>query len=170
MLILGVDPGLVSTGWTIIEFDTDQKSKIIDCGLITTNSQQKISYRLAKIFDELSKNLNRYDLNSASIEKTLVNKNAKSSMDLSMARSIILLYFGQRNLDYKEYLPTFIKKSIAGNGRVDKEQLRDILPNYLRNQADEQVFNLEKLSHHVIDSIAIAICHGFAMKNIFSIH
>jgi crossover junction endodeoxyribonuclease RuvC len=173
MFIVGVDPGLVNTGWTIIDFDLNQKSKIIDYGLIITNSQEKISFRLAKIFDELSKNLDKYKVDSASLEKTLVNKNAKSSMDLSMARSIILLYFGQRNLDYREYLPTFIKKSIAGNGKADKEQLRTILPNYLQSQRSEHgenEHNLKNLPHHIIDSISIAICHGFAMNNILSVY
>lgn len=163
MLILGVDPGLVNTGWSVIEFDKSSQSKIVDNGLITTNACSKISSRLLTIFNSLHQHLDKYDIDSAALEKTLVNKNAISSMDLSMGRSVILLYFGQRNLEYTQYFPTFIKKSITGNGRAEKEQLRDMLPNYLKSEFKSQ---LCELSHHEIDSTAIAICHGFSMNNV----
>ena len=162
MLILGIDPGLVNTGWSVIEFNKKNLSEIVDCGLIVTNSSNNISYRLLKVFDSLHDKLDKYDLESGAIEKTLVNKNAISSMDLSMSRSVALLYFAQRSLNYVQYMPTFVKKSITGNGKADKDQLREMLSNYLKCKWKEKI---SKISHHEVDSISIAICHGFASNN-----
>jgi crossover junction endodeoxyribonuclease RuvC len=162
MLILGIDPGLVNTGWAVIEFDKTKKSKIVNCGLVRTKGSQNITLRLARILDDLNKSLGQYKFDCAALEKTLVNKNAVSSMDLSMGRAIALLYFGQNNIQYKEYFPTFIKKAITGNGNAEKSSIRAMLQHYFEADNIEEI---EKLSHHEVDALAIALCHGFACDN-----
>ena len=164
MLILGIDPGLVNTGFAIIDSKGKQKFSIIKHGVIKTKSNVDISIRLSFILDELKKHLDHYNFEYAALEKTLINKNAFSSMDLAIARGIVLLYFGQRKVQYEEYLPTSIKKMITGNGDADKESMRSMMKHYIdfENSID---FDIGKISHHEIDSIAIAISCGFSLKN-----
>ena len=158
MLIIGIDPGLLNTGWAIIQFDKKQ-SLLVSSGSIKTQSNEKMSCRLFRIYDELIQNTENYQINYGSIEKNLVNSNSESSMLLSMARGISLLYFGQKKIEYGEYMPTHIKKIICGNGRTEKDQIEKMLQYYIYNFAT--LSKEKKFSNHEVDSIAIALCHGF---------
>jgi crossover junction endodeoxyribonuclease RuvC len=158
MLIIGIDPGLLNTGWAIIKFDKKQ-SHFISSGTIKTKTNEKISNRLFKIYDELIKSTENYSINYGSIEKNLVNSNSESSMLLSMARGISLLYFGKKNIEYEEYMPSHVKKMICGNGSAEKNQIEKMLQYYVYNFTT--LLKEKKFSHHEFDAIAIAICHGF---------
>lgn len=160
MLILGVDPGLLNTGWAIIEFDKKQ-SHYINSGTIKTSPKEKISFRLSIIYDELILNTRDHKISNGAIEKNLVNTNAESSMLLSMARAASLLYFGKNNIDYEEYMPTHVKKMICGNGNADKNNMENMLRYYIFNF--NELLKTKKLSNHECDAIAIALCHGFHM-------
>ena len=72
MFIIGIDPGLLDTGWAIIKFDKKQ-SHCISSGTIKTKPTEKTSLRLFKIYDELIKNTENRQINYGSIEKNLVN-------------------------------------------------------------------------------------------------
>jgi crossover junction endodeoxyribonuclease RuvC len=156
--ILGLDPGLLNTGVALVEFE-NEKASIIKIFTIKTNPKNDIGQRLLKIFTYLRNELNNYKIDLASVEKTLVNKNAVSSMDLSMARGICLLYLAENNIKYDEYLPTFIKKSITGTGKADEFLIQNMLKYYLIDN-----FNLSSLNHHEIDALAIAINYGLCNR------
>ena len=158
MFIIGIDPGLLNTGWAIIKFDKKQ-SHCISSGTIKTKPTEKTSLRLFKIYDELIKNTENRQINYGSIEKNLVNSNAESSMLLSMARGVSLLYFGQKNIGYGEYMPSHIKKMICGNGVAQKDQIEKMLQYYIYDFAT--LLKEKTFSNHEFDAIAIALCHGF---------
>lgn len=160
MIILGIDPGLINTGWAIIDFQTHNKISYVEGGVIITNNKQIIAQRLLTIYDDLNLLLKKFEIQQGSIEKTLINNNAHSSIDLAMAKSIILLIFAQKNIHYQEYAPTTIKKVITGNGKADKLQIGKMLEYYIKLPAEK------KISHHESDAVAIALCCGFSeIKN-----
>jgi crossover junction endodeoxyribonuclease RuvC len=164
VIILGIDPGLVNTGFAVINCIERQRFCVLNHGIIKTKSGTDTSTRLSFIFDELCKKLDGYDFKVAALEKTLINKNAVSSMDLAMSRGVVLLYFGKRRIKYDEYLPTFVKKIITGNGSADKENIKSMIKYYIDFENSISL-NLEKISHHEIDAIAIAISCGFHRRN-----
>ncbi len=160
MLIIGIDPGLVNTGWAIIDFNKKQ-SQYISSGTIKTKATEDISKRLGKIYEKLNAVYTDIHPEYGAIEKTLVNVNAESSMLLSMARAIALLFFHQNNIEYKEFMPTHIKKTISGIGSANKNQLENILKYYICDF--HSMLKEKEFSSHECDAIAIALCCGFSL-------
>ncbi len=158
MLIIGIDPGLLNSGWAIIKFDKRQ-SRVLSSGTIKTNSTEKLSFRLFRIYDELIKNTENYSIDNGAIEKNIVNSNSESSMLLTMSRGIALLYFGQKKIEYDEYMPSHIKKMICGNGAAQKDSIEKMLQYYIYDFST--LMKEKNFSNHEFDAIAIALCHGF---------
>ena len=155
--IIGVDPGLCNTGWAIIDFKNQNDINLIKTGTIKTIAQEGMANRLKTIYNDLNNIFIHYTINKCAIEKTLVNTNAHSSIDLAMAKSIVLLLFAQHNVPYTEYAPTNVKKTITGNGKADKTSVMKMIGFYIKSIKNAD----SKLSHHEFDSIAIALCSAF---------
>ena len=150
-IILGIDPGLVKTGWGIIE-QTGSKLKYIDCGVISTSSKVPIEKRLHVLHNELSKIVLKFCPEESGIEETFVNKNAASSLKLGFARGALLLSLSINKLLVSEYAPTLIKKTVVGVGRAEKSQIQAMIKVLLpaSNVDDEDA----------ADALAVAICHA----------
>jgi len=151
MRILGIDPGLTKTGVGIIEVKNNNLYYIFS-DTIYTSSSDDLSSRLNKFHSELSKIIDHYKPNEAAIEETFVNKNPLSSLMLGHARGALILTLGIFNLKVKEYSTTSVKKTIAGIGRAEKEQIQSmikiLLPKSSFKTSDEA------------DALAVAICHN----------
>lgn len=120
--IIGIDPGLIHTGWGLIEVEGNV-IRHIDHGLIKIKTNDDIAVRLLNIYEALILILSKYMPDEASIEKTFVNKNPTSSLKLGHARGVILLALAKKKLKCFEYAPNQIKKSIVGHGHADKDQI-----------------------------------------------
>lgn len=121
--IIGLDPGMSKTGWTIISLEEKNNIKFLDGGTISTDSKSGIGERLHIIFEELKKVISLYSPDEAAVEKIFVNKNPKSSLTLGYARAIAILILQMTDLPMNEYDANYIKKSITGNGHADKDQI-----------------------------------------------
>lgn len=149
-VILGIDPGLVNTGWGLIE--SHQNSIVfIASGVIVTNNKDNIQDRLCFIHKNLSNVLIEYNPDECSIEDIFVNINNLTSLKLGYARGAAILTIGLAQKKIFEYSPNFVKKAIVGKGKADKMQMK-----YMVNQLlpKSQVEN-----EHQIDALALAICH-----------
>lgn len=150
MIIIGVDPGLIKTGFGIVKFENNN-TYYVTSGTITTNTSWSIENRLKNIFDKLSEILNKYEPDCFSIEETFVNNNPISSLKLGQARGIAILCAGLKGLQVFEYKPNTIKKSVTGVGKASKNQIgimiKCLLPDVNLKTEDEA------------DALAIAICH-----------
>ncbi|WP_028973515.1 crossover junction endodeoxyribonuclease RuvC [Spirochaeta cellobiosiphila] len=147
---LGVDPGLASTGWGLIEIQSG-KAHHVEHGVIKTKSMDKTGHRLKYIYDELSKVIKLYSPQIASIESLYFAKNVKSAMPVSEAKGVILLCFESNNLITHEYTPLQIKQALVGNGRAEKEQVQMMV---------KLILGLKEVikPDHASDALAAAIC------------
>ena len=151
MKILGVDPGLVKTGWAIIEYK-DNTLHFIESGLIRTNPKTSMAERLQVLGDGIAKVINLHNPHESAIEETFLNKNPLSSLKLGHARGALILSLGLSGLKVSEYSATQIKKTVTGVGRADKNQI-SVMVKYLIPKATPK-------SEDEADALAIAICHS----------
>lgn len=153
MKILGVDPGLVKTGWGIIQLGNANSISYVASGTIYTNAKLSLGERLQTLHDELNRVILLYIPNESSIEETFLNKNPLSSLKLGHARGALMLTLGIHGLKINEYSATKIKKTVTGVGRAQKNQMA-VMIKYLLPQA-----NLK--SEDEADALAAAICHSY---------
>ncbi|CCE76927.1 MULTISPECIES: crossover junction endodeoxyribonuclease RuvC [Wolbachia] len=157
--IIGLDPGMSKTGWTIISLEEKNNIKFLDGGTISTDSKSGIGERLHIIFEELKKVISLYSPDEAAVEKIFVNKNPKSSLTLGYARAIAILILQMTDLPMNEYDANYIKKSITGNGHADKDQIIFMVKQIVKN--------LNIKCHHTADALATAICHAYTRSSCF---
>ena len=106
-LILGIDPGLVKTGWgVIVKYGTDVG--YVNCGVILTKVSDLMEARLCHIFDEISALLDDYKPSAVAMEEVFVNSNYKSSEKLIMARTAAFLAVAKHGISISQYRPNEI--------------------------------------------------------------
>ncbi len=161
-IIIGIDPGLVKTGWGAI-LKEGYDVKYLDCGVIKTDSKDSMESRLSYIYDEISKLLNTFNPESVAMEEVFINMNPKSSEKLIMARTVAFLAIAKKGYQVNQYKPNEIKKNITGSGHASKEQVyimvQKILKTVIINDQKTHTFDS-------IDALAIAMCHSFSTKRL----
>jgi crossover junction endodeoxyribonuclease RuvC len=153
MIIIGVDPGTIITGFGIIKYQNNQVTRL-HSGVITTPKTKEISPRLEVIYDELSRLIKTFNPSDFAIETAFYNKNIQSVLKIGYVRGIALLVAQHNRLKIAEYSPREIKKSVVGNGGASKEQVQFMVKKIMSlknnfNKYDES------------DALAIATCHAF---------
>tara|TARA_B100001175_G_C19470400_1_gene621427 strand:- start:141 stop:614 length:474 start_codon:yes stop_codon:yes gene_type:complete len=151
MRVIGVDPGIVVTGFGII----DKKNNNIiahSYGTVKPPKSMSLSDRLGYLYDEISSLLDKYKPNMLAVEDTFYSKNFKSAMLLGQARGSIILAGYCANVSCIEFSPKKIKKSVVGNGNASKEQVQYMVKNIL---------HLDKLPTPLdaSDALAIGLCY-----------
>lgn len=152
MRFIGIDSGLLRTGWGVIE-QHGASLVYVDCGIIKAPPTLSVAARLAFIAYELNKVLNAHTPTHAAVEETFANQNPSSTLKLGMARGAALLTLAGAGLDVVEYSPNTIKKSIVGKGHAAKEQVAHMVA-ILLPKAPKNVMA------DVTDALAAAICHA----------
>ena len=149
--ILGVDPGLLHTGWAIIDVAGAER-KYIASGVILPPVKMALSERLVFIFNHVSEICDKFKPSECGIEVIFVNKNGKTTLLLAQARSAAIVAIANKNIPVFEYEPNKVKKALACAGHADKEQiykmLSILLPMAKPKSSDES------------DAIAIALTHA----------
>lgn len=152
MIILGIDPGYAIVGWGVLEYRNNHFN-VIDYGAILTDAGTPFNERLEKIYDGLTSLIERYKPDAMSVEKVFYNSNAKTVIDVSQARGVIMLSAQKSKVPVFEYTPLQVKQSVVGYGRADKKQVQEMT---------RRILNLEKVPKpdDTADAIAMAICHA----------
>lgn len=149
--ILGIDPGLLHTGWAIIDV-SGSEHKYIDSGVILPPAKMAFADRLAFIFNGVSELCEKFQPNECSIEVIFVNQNGKTTLLLGHARAAAITAVAVKNIPVFEYEPNKVKKALTSMGHADKEQIYKmisiLLPNAHPKTPDES------------DAIAIALTHA----------
>ena len=151
MKILGIDPGLVKTGFGVVKI-VKEKKQVVDYGIIKPNSKTTLSKRLYTIYKDTKHIIEMHTPTVLSIEDIFYGKNIKSAILLGQARGSVLVAAAEFNLSVYEYSPRKIKQSIAGNGNAHKEQVKYMV---------EKILNvtLSKNQLDASDALAIALCY-----------
>lgn len=153
MRILGIDPGSVSTGFGVIDYERGRLT-LVDQGSINTKRGADLADRLAHIHDGLRAVIARTQPVAAAIETPFAGHNVKSLIQLSHARGVILLAARSANLEVFEYAPRSVKSAVVGYGAAEKEQVAKMVRILLPGCATL------KMSADASDALAIAICHA----------
>jgi len=130
MRILGIDPGLRSTGWGVIACKDGSLHHIAN-GAIQPRHTLADADRLGIIFNELDGVIAQYKPNQAAIEQIFVAKSAGSALRLGMARGVGLLVCGVNGLAVGEISARAVKKAVAGTGAAEKKQVQDMVTRLL---------------------------------------
>lgn len=151
MRILGIDPGLLHTGWAIIDSDGGARHYVAS-GVILPKATLPLPARLTTIFRGVDELCDKFSPDACSIEITFVNKNPQTTLALGHARAAAIVAVANRDIPIFEYEPNVIKKALTSAGHADKEQVykmvRILLPAAKPKTADES------------DAIAIALAHA----------
>ncbi|HTX19216.1 MAG TPA: crossover junction endodeoxyribonuclease RuvC [Bacteroidota bacterium] len=156
MIILGVDPGTLVTGYGVIEINGG-RLRMIDVGVIKNTSGEKMPIRLKKIHGGLCRIIDRYHPDEMAIETAFYSKNAQSALKIGQARGVLILAGVNAEVPVTEYSPREIKKSVVGNGAASKEQVRFMMKTLLRLSTVPKFFD-------ATDALAAAVCHSHKIE------
>ena len=151
MRILGIDPGIDTTGFGLIETDGTRHAALV-YGAIKTSSRHPFPDRLQKIHCELTAVLGRGPLDAVAIEEVFHAANVQSALRLGHARAVALLAAAEHRLPVFEYTAMQVKSAVVGYGRAEKHQVQHMVRLLL---ALPEVPS----PHDASDALAIAICH-----------
>ena len=158
--IIGIDPGIASTGYGVIVVNSRSKAfKKIDYGVIATKPNQLLQKRLQIIYRALNEILDKHRPDQASIESIFFFRNQKSLIGVSQAIGVISICIYQSQIPCEQYTPLQVKKNLFGYGRASKTQVQEQVKKelHLRKMPKPQ---------HSADALAIAICHAKKILNI----
>ena len=153
---MGIDPGSVRTGFGILETENDNL-KIVHAGVIKTNPRHDFPRRLKAVYEQIASLIDSYHPVSMGIEDTFYAKNVKSALKLGQVKGVAMLAAVRKDLPVYEYSPLDVKKAVAGYGRAEKDQVKEMVQRIL-NLTEEPAF------HDTSDALAVAICHAHSMK------
>ena len=122
MLILGIDPGSLHTGYGFIERHGSSIS-LLEAGRISCPRDLALPARLAHLVTCLQNLLARRSPDLAALETPFHGMNARSLIVLAQARGALLAVLAARGLEIREYSPAEVKSAVTGNGRADKDQV-----------------------------------------------
>jgi len=152
--IIGIDPGLETTGVSILDVKGN-KYIPIHCSCIITSKNDTMSIRLEKIFNELSGLINKFEPDCLAIEKLFFSSNTRTAINVGHARGVLMLVGSINNLKVYEYTPLEIKQAVVGYGRATKKQIKYMLKIILN--IDDGFFPKKD---DAWDAMAVSLCHA----------
>ncbi|MBE6538983.1 MAG: crossover junction endodeoxyribonuclease RuvC [Ruminococcaceae bacterium] len=152
MIILGIDPGLATVGWGVVEYK-GSKFRTIAYGAILTPKEMTTQARLKKIYDDLADIIRTYRPEQVAIEELFFNTNVTTGIKVSEARGVILLICEQAHLGIFEYTPLQVKQAVVGYGRAEKKQVITMVTMLLG-------LGTPPKPDDTADALAIAVCHA----------
>lgn len=150
MIVIGIDPGTIVSGYGIVEV-RDSGFNCIDPGFISQPQSRSIPSRLKHIYGKLSELIEQFSPDEMSIEDVFFSKNPRSTLKLGEARGVSILAAATADIPVFEYSPTEVKSAVTGNGRATKLDVQKMISAMLNIDYFEK--------SDTSDALAIAICH-----------
>ena len=158
MRILGIDPGLQTTGFGVVEAQ-GHHLRYLASGTIRTTHQDRgdLPARLKTLFDGISELCERYQPEAAAIEIVFVNVNPQSTLLLGQARGACITALVNAGLSVGEYTPLQLKRAVAGHGRAGKPEVQAMV---------QRLLQLPGLpGKDAADALGLAIVHAHAARH-----
>lgn len=154
--ILGIDPGLQSVGWGLID-SQNRQAVLVQYGVITTSAKHPFSQRLKTIYEGIEEIIRLYQPDRMVYEQVIYCQNISIALSLGQARGAIIVAGARLDLPMTEYTPTEIKNAIVGRGRATKEQVQKMV---------QLLLHLDELPQpdHAADALAAALTYVHAKK------
>jgi crossover junction endodeoxyribonuclease RuvC len=151
MRVLGVDPGLGITGFSIMDTKRNQ-THLSAYGTIKPKPKDSLPKRLNYLFEEMNKILDQFSPDVMAIEDAFYSKNVKSAMTLGQARGSLILAAAQADISVHEFAPRKVKMSVCGNGAASKEQVSYMVTQILKLKEPPKPMD-------VSDAMAVGLCY-----------
>ena len=158
--ILGIDPGLATVGFSIVDVEKS-KMKLVTCGVISTPAHTSLSSRLDRIFEDMNDLISSFSPDVMSIEELFFNTNITTGIAVAHARGVILLSAYRAGVQVFEYTPLQVKQAVVGYGRAEKNQVIDMVRRILALPAAPK-------PDDAADAVALAICHARSSTSLLS--
>ena len=152
MIILGIDPGSVVTGFGLVEHQ-NRKNRLLQCGCIRPGNKLEFPQRLFYIYDHLLELVADAGPHEVALESVFYGVNTQSLIKLCQARGAIVTALANSDLPIFEYSPREVKRAVVGRGSASKEQVQFMIQRLLGKEAVDQGFD-------ATDAVAIALCHA----------
>ncbi|NLB82107.1 MAG: crossover junction endodeoxyribonuclease RuvC [Clostridiaceae bacterium] len=157
MRILGIDPGIATVGFGIIEHE-DNKFKTIEYGAVLSPPNIDMTKRLKLIYDDMTYIIEKYNPEQVAIEELFFNTNVKTAINVGQARGVLILSASNRGIPVFEYTPLQVKQAVVGYGRATKAQVQYMV---------KAILSLSEVPKpdDTADALAIAICHANSQQS-----
>ena len=152
MRILGIDPGIATVGFGVVDSDRG-RLKYVACGTINTPAHTPLSSRLDQIYSDLEELFDALHPDVVSIEELFFDKNITTGIAVAHGRGVILLSAYRHGLPVYEYTPMQVKQSVVGYGLAEKRQVIDMVRRILSMPSPPK-------PDDAADAVALAICHA----------
>ena len=152
MRVLGIDPGIATIGFGVVESEKN-RHKLIKCGVISTPAHTSLSSRLEQIYDDMLSLLELFRPDAVSIEELFFNTNITTGISVAHGRGVILLACRKYGVRVYEYTPLQVKQAVVGYGKAEKAQVMDMTRRLLHLKAVPR-------PDDAADALAIALCHA----------
>lgn len=156
MIVLGLDPGLGTTGWGVVRAEGNRLAHLGN-GQLKTDVGDSLGARLAHLDSQLAAVLADHSPTAGAVEEVFVNVNPRSTLKLGQARGVCVLALARAGLTVGEYAPALVKKAVVGTGRADKAQIRAMVERLLPS--------VVIAGEDAADALAVAITHAHHLQN-----
>ncbi|MCS7274476.1 MAG: crossover junction endodeoxyribonuclease RuvC [Candidatus Bipolaricaulota bacterium] len=148
MRVLGIDPGLATTGYALLE--GARAPSVIEVGVIRTSAEEPLSERLHTLYSDVRRLIEEYRPDVLAIEELFFSQNRTTAMVVAQARGVVLL--AAHGLTVASYTPLQVKLRIAGYGHAKKPQIQKMIQRWLK---------LKELPKpdDAADALAVALCY-----------
>ena len=156
MIILGIDPGVISTGYGAIKIK-EGKASLVDYGVIKIDKKHELPARLSGIYNGVSDVCQHFKPDAIALEEIFFSKNARTAITVGHTRGAVILAAVHQEIEVFSYTPLQIKQTVSGYGRADKIQMQRMVQMTLRLQKVQR-------PDHAADALAAAICHYYIFR------
>jgi crossover junction endodeoxyribonuclease RuvC len=149
--VIGIDPGLTTTGYGIIE-RTGSELRPVAYGVLRTAPSEPPAVRLAELQEMLAGVLGDFAPDVAAMERLFFNSNVRTAMSVGQASGVMLATLGRAGIVPVMYTPPEVKQSVVGVGNADKRQVQAMTARVLGLSQPPRPAD-------AADACALAICH-----------
>ena len=160
MVVLGIDPGVATIGFGLIDARRG-KNTLLQYGVITTPAGIPLSQRLLQISRDMDQLLDRFKPDEMAVEELFFTKNITTGIAVAHGRGVILLAAEKAGVPIFEYTPMQVKQAVVGYGGAQKRQVMDMT---------RRLLGMKELPRpdDAADALAIAICHSRAATSLLN--
>ena len=155
MRILGIDPGLATIGFGVVDY-SGNKFSVVEYGTVMSQAGFSLPERLKAVYDDMSFIIDKFKPDETAVEQLFFNTNAKTAITVGQARGVLILAAANAGLPVYEYTPLQVKQAVVGYGRADKNQVQQMVKSILSLGAPPK-------PDDAADALAVAICHAHSI-------
>ena len=157
MIILGIDPGLATLGYGVLEKNACGEVRALDYGVVCTPKDERLPTRLAILEEGICRLLDKCRPDEVAVEELFFSKNVTTGIAVAHARGVALLTCVKRCGRLFEYTPMQIKQALTGYGKAEKKQIQLVTANLLHLKGVPR-------PDDAADALAVALCHSYTSR------